>query len=94
LSVESGPDSDPAVVARDADLRYVSHESPGIRRVRSGRSFRYLDRDGRTIRDPETLARIKALVIPPAWTEVWICPRSDGHIQATGRDARGRKQYR
>jgi DNA topoisomerase I len=93
-AVESGADSDPAAVARDAGLRYVSDESPGIRRVKSGRSFRYLDRDGRAIRDPDTLARIKALVIPPAWTEVWICPRPDGHIQATGRDARGRKQYR
>ena len=84
----------PEAVARDAGLRYVNDESPGIRRVKSGRSFRYVDPDGRPVRDPETLARIKALVIPPAWTEVWICPRADGHIQATGRDDRGRKQYR
>ncbi len=94
LSVESDTAADPAAVARDAGLRYVNDESPGIRRLKSDRSFRYLDRDGRPIRDPETLVRIKALVIPPAWTEVWICPRPDGHIQATGRDARGRKQYR
>ncbi len=85
---------DPAAVARDAGLRYVSDDSPGIRRVKRGRSFGYVDADGRTIRDAETLARTKALAIPPAWTEVWICPRADGHIQATGRDARGRKQYR
>ena len=81
-------------MARDAGLRYVNDESPGIRRLKSGRSFRYVNSDGRAVRDPETLARIKALVIPPAWTEVWICPRADGHIQATGRDDRGRKQYR
>jgi DNA topoisomerase-1 len=56
--------------------------------------MRYLNVDGRPIRDPATLARIKALAIPPAWTEVWICPWANGHIQATGRDARGRKQYR
>jgi DNA topoisomerase-1 len=86
--------TDPAAVARDAGLRYVSDGSPGIRRVKRGRSFGYIDADGRAIRDPETLARIKALAIPPAWTDVWICPCSDGHIQATGRDDRGRKQYR
>ncbi len=85
---------DPAAVARDAGLRYVHDGSPGIRRVKRGRSFGYLDPDGRAIRDAETLARIKALAIPPAWTDVWICPRPDGHIQATGRDDRGRKQYR
>jgi DNA topoisomerase I len=86
--------ADPAAVARDAGLRYVSDGSPGIRRVRRGRSFGYVDPEGRAIRDAATLARIKALAIPPAWTEVWICPRADGHIQATGRDDRGRKQYR
>ncbi len=85
---------EPATVAREAGLRYVSDDSPGIRRVRRGRSFGYVDPDGRAIRDRETLARIKALAIPPAWTDVWICPRADGHIQATGRDDRGRKQYR
>jgi len=86
--------ADPAAVARDAGLRYVSDGSPGIRRVRRGKSFGYVGPDGRAIRDAESLARIKALAIPPAWTEVWICPRPDGHIQATGRDDRGRKQYR
>ncbi len=90
----SDHDPDPAAIAKEAGLRYVSDDSPGIRRVKQGRSMRYVDPDGRAIRDPETLARIKALAIPPAWTDVWICPRPDGHIQATGRDDRGRKQYR
>jgi DNA topoisomerase-1 len=62
--------------------------------VRQGRGFRYLDPDGRRVEDPETLARIRALAIPPGWTDVWICPRADGHIQAVGRDDRRRKQYR
>jgi DNA topoisomerase-1 len=62
--------------------------------VRSGRGFRYVDALGRTVRDPAVRARIRALAIPPAWTDVWICPHPDGHVQATGRDARGRKQYR
>ena len=60
----------------------------------SGRSLRYQDSSGKRVTDPATLGRIKKLAIPPAWTDVWICPRDDGHIQATGRDARGRKQYR
>jgi DNA topoisomerase-1 len=80
--------------AADAGLRWVSDERPGIRRVRSGKSFRYLDSSGRAIRDPRTVERIKKLAIPPAWESVWICPSANGHIQATGRDARGRKQYR
>jgi DNA topoisomerase I len=67
---------------------------PGITRLRAGRGFSYRDPAGRTIRDPATRARIAALAIPPAWADVWICPWPDGHIQATGRDARGRKQYR
>jgi len=75
-------------------LRYVSDTQPGIRRQRAGRGFCYRGMDGRPIRDPVVLRRIKALAIPPAWTDVWICPRPDGHMQATGRDARGRKQYR
>jgi DNA topoisomerase-1 len=87
-------DHDLEAVARDAGLRYMSDDSPGIRRVKRGRSFGNVGPDGRAVRDPETLARIKALAIPPAWTDVWICPRPDGHIQATGRDERGRKQYR
>jgi DNA topoisomerase-1 len=75
-------------------LRHSSDDRPGISRRRSGRGFSYRDADGRTIRDPETLDRIRGIVIPPAWTDVWICPYADGHLQATGRDARGRKQYR
>ncbi|MEV5747086.1 DNA topoisomerase IB [Actinoallomurus sp. NPDC052308] len=66
----------------------------GIRRIRCGRGFRYVDPDGEPVRDPETLARVKALVIPPAWENVWICPNSDGHIQAVGTDTAGRRQYR
>ncbi len=84
----------PAEAAQAAALRHVSDEQPGIRRRRSGKGFSYLGADGKTIRDAPTLARIRALAIPPAWTEVWICPLAHGHIQATGRDARGRKQYR
>jgi DNA topoisomerase-1 len=80
--------------AKEAGLRYTIDDRPGIRRRRRGRSFQYLDRDGRTITDPEERARINALAIPPAWTDVWICPSPNGHLQATGRDARGRKQYR
>ncbi len=83
-----------SAVAKDAGLRYVRDDAPGIRRVRSGKSWRYVGPDSLPIRDDEALARIRALAIPPAWTEVWICPRADGHIQATGRDAKGRKQYR
>jgi DNA topoisomerase I len=75
-------------------LRYVSDAMPGIRRKRAGRGFTYVRSDGKRAEDPETLARIRALAIPPAWTDVWICPVSEGHLQATGRDARGRKQYR
>jgi DNA topoisomerase IB len=73
-------------------LRRSDLTGDGIRRVRSGRGFRYLDADGRPIR-PEDLARIKNLVIPPAWIEVWICPWPNGHIQAVGFDAAGRRQY-
>src|SRR5215468_3485017 len=84
----------PEESAQAARLRYVSDTQPGIRRQRAGRGFCYRGIDGRPIRDPAVLRRIKALAIPPAWTDVWICPRPDGHMQATGRDARGRKQYR
>jgi DNA topoisomerase-1 len=77
-----------------AGLRYVSDAQPGIRRMRSGAGFRYLDPDGQPIHDPAELKRIRGLVLPPAWTDVWICPYLDGHIQATARDAAGRKQYR
>jgi DNA topoisomerase-1 len=85
---------DPVESARAAGLRYVSDQSPGIRRKRVGKAFSYLASDGRTIRDAETIRRIKRLAVPPAWTDVWICPDPRGHLQATGRDARGRKQYR
>ena len=76
-----------------AGLRFTDTRS-GIARRRAGRGFTYRDADGRPVREPEVLARIRSLAIPPAWTDVWICPRPDGHIQATGRDLRGRKQYR
>jgi DNA topoisomerase-1 len=77
-----------------AGLRHSSDVEPGIRRRRAGKRFTYRDQLGRAITDEETLARIRSLVIPPAWRDVWVCPSSDGHVQATGRDARGRKQYR
>jgi DNA topoisomerase-1 len=80
--------------AKEAGLRYVSDSQPGIQRIRSGRGFRYRNPDGSPMRDAETLARIKSLAIPPAWKEVWICPSARGHIQAAGRDAKGRKQSR
>ncbi len=85
---------DPADSARAAGLRYVGDATPGIRRVRSGKGFRFVGPDGHAVRDEATLARIRALAIPPAWTDVWVCPRADGHVQATGRDDRGRKQHR
>lgn len=77
-----------------AGLRYVTDAMPGIRRRRSGRGFSYVDPDGRVIRARSLIKRFRSLVIPPAWTEVWICPLEDGHLQVTARDARGRKQYR
>src|SRR4051812_45729490 len=86
---------DPApVAARKAGLRYVDDHGPGIERVRHGAGFVYRRHGGAPVRDEATLKRIASLVIPPAWTRVWICPHANGHIQATGRDARGRKQYR
>ncbi|MDQ7991037.1 MAG: DNA topoisomerase IB [Candidatus Dactylopiibacterium sp.] len=75
-------------------LRHVSDALPGIRRERRGKAFVYRQPDARPVRDAAVLARIRALAIPPAYTDVWICPWPDGHLQATGRDARGRKQYR
>jgi DNA topoisomerase-1 len=83
-----------AADARRAGLSYVADDAPGIRRIANRNGFAYRDGKGRQVRDPETRARIKRLAVPPAWTEVWICPDPEGHIQATGRDARGRKQYR
>jgi DNA topoisomerase-1 len=80
--------------ASAAGLRYLSDTLPGIRRVKAGKCFRYVRTDGRAVDDRRTLSRVEALAIPPAWRDVWICPLDDGHLQATGRDARGRKQYR
>jgi DNA topoisomerase-1 len=85
---------DPITSARAAGLRYVYDSKPGITRRRSGKSFRYQTPEGKPLRDAETLTRIKSIVIPPAWTDVWISPLPNGHLQATGRDARGRKQSR
>lgn len=86
--------ADPQKSAKAVGLHYVSDTSPGIRRQRVAEEFIYLGPDGQRIEDPQTLQRIKSLVIPPAWQDVWICPKEDGHLQATGRDAKGRKQYR
>lgn len=80
--------------ARAAGLRYVDDATPGFTRARKGKGFTYCDTRGRVLRDAAALERIRKLAIPPAWTDVWICPSANGHIQAIGRDARGRKQYR
>jgi DNA topoisomerase-1 len=94
------PNSDPPAAAKAAGLRYVHDDRPGISREpvpggEAGKSgFRYLDARGEPVEDEATLQRIKSLAIPPAWLDVWICPQANGHLQATGRDARGRKQYR
>ena len=85
---------DPRESAKAAGLRYVSDRRPGITRRKRGKGFQYTAPDGSAVRDRDTLERIKTLAIPPAWTEVWICTSANGHLQATGRDARGRKQYR
>ncbi len=84
----------PAESAERAHLEYVSNDGPGFRRRRAGKGFVYLDEDANRITDPAVIERINHLRIPPAWTHVWICPIPNGHIQATGRDAKGRKQYR
>ena len=87
--------ADPAhATAREAGLRYATDEVRGFTRRRRGRGFSYHDQQGNLIRDQEVIKRIRSIVIPPAWTDVWICPWPNGHIQATGRDARGRKQHR
>jgi len=85
---------DPVESARVSGLRYVSDTDPGIFRKQSGNGFRYLDAKGETVADEAVLKRIQALAIPPAWTNVWICKSDLGHLQAVGRDAKGRKQYR
>ncbi|WEK56862.1 MAG: DNA topoisomerase IB [Candidatus Brevundimonas phytovorans] len=89
-----GPARLPSAPDIPEGLSWCRDDRPGLSRRRAGKGFSYRGRDGQPIRDARTLARIRALAIPPAWTEVWICPHANGHIQATGRDARGRKQYR
>jgi DNA topoisomerase IB len=84
----------PASLTAPPGLVYVQDDGPGISRRRRGKGFAYRQPDGSALRDAQHLARIRALAIPPAYTQVWICTRPDGHLQATGRDARGRKQYR
>ncbi len=88
------PDPESIEAAREAGLRYVNDDLPGITRAVKGKRVSYRGPDGKAVKDRETLMRIKRLAIPPAWTEVWICPWANGHIQATGRDLRRRKQYR
>ncbi|HZQ61318.1 MAG TPA: DNA topoisomerase IB [Casimicrobiaceae bacterium] len=96
VSLASAPPAvqEAAATAREAGLTYVTDARPGIRRERVKDGFRYVDRDGKLVRDEAALERIRALAIPPAWEDVWICPTANGHLQATGWDARGRKQYR
>lgn len=86
--------TDPAGSAKAAGLRYVTDEMPGIRRKLSGKHFTFFDPQGKKITNDDEVKRIRALAVPPAYTDVWICPNAHGHLQATGRDARGRKQYR
>jgi DNA topoisomerase I len=92
-SVDSSVEPEKAA-AREAGLRYVSDDEPGIRRGRAGRGFSYRLPDGGLVKDSDVLQRIRSLAIPPAWRDVWICVRANGHLQATGRDDKGRKQYR
>jgi DNA topoisomerase IB len=93
--LKAAPPTEPeARAAADAGLHYVSDAEPGLRRRRAGKGFVYLDAKGRRVTDAATLARIRALAIPPAYVDVWICADARGHLQASGRDARGRKQYR
>jgi DNA topoisomerase-1 len=93
-AIESAVAADSSEAAEEAGLQYVNNDRPGYSRRAKGKDFEYFDAEGKTIRDERRLLRIKRLAIPPAWTEVWICPSPNGHIQATGRDARRRKQYR
>ena len=94
LPITVQPVLDPRAAAKLAKLRHVSDDIPGITRHKARNGFDYRFPDGELVRDMETLRRIRSLAIPPAWTAVWICPFDNGHIQATGRDNRGRKQYR
>jgi DNA topoisomerase-1 len=93
-SAEGEINPTPEESAHQAGLRYVTDDTPGITRRGAGKGFSYRNPDGSKVTDKRVLARIKALAIPPAWTDVWICPSPNGHLQATGRDDRGRKQYR
>src|SRR5436190_4767340 len=93
-AIESAVVADSIEAAEEAGLQYVNDDRPGYSRKAKGKDFEYFDTDGKAIRDEQRLLRIKRLAIPPAWSEVWICPSPNGHIQATGRDARRRKQYR
>lgn len=86
--------TDPKKSAQAVGLRYISDETPGIRRKKNGKGFRFIAPNGKSVSHPKHLGRIKLLAIPPAWKEVWICPIENGHLQATGRDDRGRKQHR
>ncbi len=86
--------TDPEVAAEEAGLRYVSDDKPGYTRKKRGKKFVYFDTEGKEIRDETRILRLNRLAIPPAYTDVWICPSPNGHLQATGRDDRGRKQYR
>jgi DNA topoisomerase IB len=90
----SGGQPAPEASAKEAGLRYTTDSRPGIRRLGHPGTFRYVGPDGRPVRDKQALQRIRSLVVPPAWKDVWICPDPRGHLQAVGRDARGRKQYR
>jgi DNA topoisomerase-1 len=92
--IETSSAADPVETAKAAGLRYVSDTQQGIQRKRFGKHFSYIGLDGKPIRDAKELERIKKIGTPPAWKQVWICPSPKGHIQATGRDAKGRKQYR
>ena len=94
VSERPGPLADPVASAQAAGLRYTTDAEPGIRRRRAGKGVYFIGVDGTPVRDPNELRRIKSLAIPPAWSDVWICPTPNGHLQATGRDAKGRKQYR
>jgi DNA topoisomerase-1 len=86
--------SSPQDIARSMQLRYVHSDSKGYSRQKKGDHFTYLDTEGKIIKDKEIISRIRSLVLPPAWTDVWICPYANGHLQATGYDFKGRKQYR
>ncbi|WP_462114653.1 DNA topoisomerase IB [Lysobacter xanthus] len=94
MTLSAPPSAEGALAARQAGLVYVGDVEPGLRRRKAGAGFAYVDAQGRGVDDEATLARIRGLAIPPAWTDVWICPDTNGHLQATGRDAKGRKQYR